>query len=132
MTSSVQPAGSVNSSSALRATPFTEPRAALAWFVEIVLPIAAIMTLIAMWEAVCRLFGVPSYIIPAPSAIWKETSALPGNVAWHTLVTGKTVLLGFLVSLLISLPLAVLLTSSRLVAGAIYPLLVLTQAIPKV
>lgn len=132
MTSSVQPAGSVNSSLALRGTQSTEPRAAPAWVVEIVLPIAAIMTLIAVWEVVCQVFGVPSYIIPAPSAIWKETSALPGNVAWHTLVTGKTVLLGFLVSVLISLPLAVLLTSSRLVAGAIYPLLVLTQAIPKV
>ena len=77
-------------------------------------------------------FAVPSYIIPSPSAIWTETSAMPGNVAWHTLVTTKTVLLGFLVSVLVSLPLAVLLTSSPLVAAAVYPLLVLTQAIPKV
>jgi NitT/TauT family transport system permease protein len=132
MSSSVQPAGSVSSSSELPLAPSTEPRSAPAWFVEIVLPIAAIGSLIVVWEAVCQLFAIPSYIIPAPSAIWKETSALPGNVAWHTLVTGKTVLLGFLVSVLVSLPLAVLLTSSRLVAGSIYPLLVLTQAIPKV
>ena len=110
----------------------TEPWSAPAWFVEIVLPIAAIASLLVIWEVVCRLFAIPTYIIPAPSAIWQETSALPGNVAWHTLVTGKTVLLGFLVSVLVSLPLAVLLTSSRLVAGAVYPLLVLTQAIPKV
>ena len=34
--------------------------------------------------------------------------------------------------MLVSLPLAVLLTSSPLVADAVYPLLVLTQAIPKV
>jgi NitT/TauT family transport system permease protein len=132
MSSSVQPAGSVSSSSELPPAQSTEPRAAPAWFVEIVLPIAAIASLIVVWEAVCQLFSIPSYIIPAPSAIWRETSALPGNVAWHTLVTGKTVLLGFLVSVLVSLPLAVLLTSSRLVAGAVYPLLVLTQAIPKV
>src|SRR5262244_3642247 len=132
MTSSVQPAGSVNSSSALRDTRSTEPRAAPAWFVEIVLPIAAIMSLIVVWEVVCQFFSVPSYIIPAPSAIWKETSALPANVAWHALVTTKTVLLGFAVSVLVSLPLAVLLTSSPVVAAAIYPLLVLTQAIPKV
>jgi NitT/TauT family transport system permease protein len=42
------------------------------------------------------------------------------------------VLLGFLVSIAVSLPLAVLLTSSPLAANAIYPLLVLTQSIPKV
>ena len=128
----MQPAGSVSSSSELPLAHSTEPRSAPAWLVEIVLPIAAIAALISVWEVVCRLFGIPSYIIPAPSAIWHETSAMPGNVAWHTLVTGKTVLLGFLVSVLVSLPLAVLLTSSPLVAGAVYPLLVLTQAIPKV
>ena len=129
----MQPAGSVSSSSAAAgATPSTEPRPLPAWFVEVVLPIAAIAALFLVWEAGCQFFAVPSYIIPAPSAIWKETSANPGNVAWHTLVTTKTVLLGFLVSVLVSLPLAVLLTSSPLVAAAIYPLLVLTQAIPKV
>src|SRR5262245_37084187 len=133
MSSSAQPAGSVSSSSAPVAIPSTEPRPPLpAWVVEIVLPVAAIAALFAVWEAICQLFAVPSYIIPAPSAIWKETSANPGNVAWHTLVTGKTVLLGFIVSVLVSLPLAVLLTSSPLIAAAIYPLLVLTQAIPKV
>jgi NitT/TauT family transport system permease protein len=42
------------------------------------------------------------------------------------------VLLGFLASLVISLPLAVLITASPVVANAIYPLLVLTQSIPKV
>ena len=41
-------------------------------------------------------------------------------------------LLGFLVSIAISLPLAVAITSSPIVAAAIYPMLVLTQAIPKV
>jgi NitT/TauT family transport system permease protein len=99
---------------------------------EVVLPIATIALLFLLWEAVCRLFSIPGYIIPSPSAIWTETSALPGVVGWHTLVTGKTVLLGFLVSVLVSLPLAVVLTSSPIVAAAIYPLLVLTQAIPKV
>jgi len=132
MSSSAPPAESVNSSSAPVATPFIEPRPLPAWFVEVVLPVAAIAGLFLVWEAACQLFAVPAYIIPAPSAIWKETSALPANVAWHALVTTKTVLLGFAVSVLVSLPLAVLLTSSPMVAAAIYPLLVLTQAIPKV
>ncbi len=109
-----------------------ERRPLPAWVVEVVLPVAAITALFLVWEAACQFFAVPSYIIPAPSAIWKETSANPGNVAWHTLVTTKTVILGFIVSVLVSLPLAVLLTSSPLVAASVYPLLVLTQAIPKV
>ena len=127
----MQPAGSVSSSSAPAATPSTEPRPLPAWVLEIVLPLAAICGLFLVWEAACRYFAVPAYIIPSPSAIWTETISAP-SIAWHTLVTGKTVLLGFIVSALISLPLAVLLTSSPLVAAAVYPLLVLTQAIPKV
>ena len=62
-----------------------------------------------------------------------ETSALPGNVAWHTLVTGKTV--AARVSRFGPRQPARWRCSSplrRLVAGAVYPLLVLTQAIPKV
>jgi len=53
-------------------------------------------------------------------------------VMMHTQATTETVLLGFLASLVISLPLAVLITASPVVANAIYPLLVLTQSIPKV
>jgi NitT/TauT family transport system permease protein len=132
MNSSTQPAASVSSSSAPAANPSTDPRPIPAWIVEVALPLAAIAGLFLVWEATCRAFAIPAYIIPAPSAIWTETTANPGNVAWHTLVTSKTVILGFLVSVVVSLPLAVLLTSSPLVAAAIYPLLVLTQAIPKV
>ena len=99
---------------------------------EVVLPIATICLLFVLWEAACRAFAIPAYIVPSPSAIFTETRVLAGNVAWHTLVTGKTVLLGFLVSVLVSLPLAAMLTSSPFVAAAIYPLLVLTQAIPEV
>jgi NitT/TauT family transport system permease protein len=116
----------------LDAAPIIEPRPLPAWFIEVVLPIATIGALFLVWESACAFFAIPAYIIPAPSAIWTETSALPGNVAWHAMVTSKTVLLGFLASLVVSLPLAVMLTSSPIVAAAIYPLLVLTQAIPKV
>ena len=55
---------------------------------------------------------MPAYLVPAPSAIWIETTAMPANVPGHTLATLKTVMLGFVVSIVVSLPLAVLLTSS--------------------
>lgn len=102
------------------------------WIEEVVLPLATIVLLVALWEVACRLFEIPAYLVPTPSAIWREVVALPWLILNHTLATTYTVLLGFGVSVLISLPLAVLLTSSPLVAKAIYPLLVLTQSIPKV
>lgn len=90
------------------------------------------VALVVVWEAAVRMFAIPVYLLPAPSVIWVDCLALAGTIWGHTLATLHTVIVGFVVSVAISLPLAVALTSSRLVANAIYPLLVLTQAIPKV
>lgn len=98
----------------------------------VALPVLTIAALFVLWEVGCRVFGVPGYIIPAPSAIWNATLDSSDSVIGHTMATTRTVLLGFLVSIAVSLPLAVAITSSPLVAAAVYPLLVLTQAIPKV
>ena len=99
---------------------------------DVVLPVLATAMAFLIWEAVCRLFKVPAYLVPAPTDIWKDTMAIGPTVLGHTLATLKTVLLGFAVSILISLPLAVLLTASPTIASAVYPFLVWTQSIPKV
>lgn len=96
------------------------------------LPAGVMVALVAVWEVAVHMFAIPVYLLPAPSVIWVDSLALAGPIWNHTLATLHTVIVGFLVSVAISLPLAVALTSSRLVANAIYPLLVLTQAIPKV
>ena len=99
---------------------------------ELVIPLVALVLLIALWEAGVRLFDVPEYLLPAPSRIYEDTVAMGSVVAGHTLATLRTILLGFLLSIVVSLPLAVMISSSRLFSDAIYPLLVLTQSVPKV
>ena len=88
--------------------------------------------LVGAWEAACRHLAVPSYLIPAPSAIWADATGNAGMIAGHALATVRTVMLGFLASIAVSLPLAVLIVSTPVMASTIYPLLVLTQSIPKV
>jgi NitT/TauT family transport system permease protein len=102
------------------------------WAADVAQPVVALVIFVALWEAVCRVFHVRAYLLPPPSAIFTETTELLGPVVMHTLATGETVLLGFAVSVIVSLPLAVLITASPVIANAVYPLLVLTQAIPKV
>ncbi len=102
------------------------------WVADVAQPVGALVVFVALWEIVCRVFHVRAYLLPPPSAIFTDTAQLAGPVVMHTLATGETVLLGFAASVLISLPLAVLITASPLIANAVYPLLVLTQAIPKV
>lgn len=99
---------------------------------EAAIPALAIIGLAVLWEVLVRAFKVPEFLLPAPSAIAAESWAVAGNLGMHSLATLRTVLLGFLLSVLISLPVALAITSSPAVGNAIYPLLVLTQSIPKV
>jgi NitT/TauT family transport system permease protein len=92
----------------------------------------AVIALFAAWEAAVRGFAIPEYILPAPSVIWQSALAIWPTVLNHTLSTLTTVLLGFTASVLISLPLAMAIAASPTVSAAIYPLLVITQSIPKV
>lgn len=102
------------------------------WFQSVGVPILAFALLLAVWEAAVLAFEIPVFLLPAPSRIWVDSADNAAVLMGHTIATLRTVLLGFLVSVVVSLPLAVLLTSSVYAANAIYPLLVLTQSIPKV
>jgi NitT/TauT family transport system permease protein len=93
---------------------------------------AALIVFVLLWELICRAFSVPAFPVPAPSTIWADTWKLIRPVSMHTLATTQTTLLGFFASLVVSLPLAILLTASALIANSVYRLLVLTQSIPKV
>jgi NitT/TauT family transport system permease protein len=99
---------------------------------EVLVPLAVVAVLVLLWEAAVHVFKIPAFLLPAPSVIWRDCVAVAGNIGWHTAATMNTIMLGFIASIVISLPLAVLLTSSAAVANAIYPVLVFTQSIPKV
>ena len=99
---------------------------------DVFLPVGVFIALLVVWEVAVQLFDIPVYLLPAPSVIWTDTVAIASTIGDHTLATLATVVVGFLISFAISLPLAVFMTSSPLISSAIYPLLVLTQSIPKV
>src|ERR1051325_6021656 len=131
MNSRLPPGASASSSSEIAVRAISRarwPRIAT----DIGQPVAALIAFAVLWELICRAFKIPAYLVPAPSAIWVDTWKLAGQVSMHTLATTQTTLLGFLAPLIVSLSLAVLLTASPMIANAIYPLLVLTQSIPKV
>jgi len=92
----------------------------------------ALVLVVAGWEAACRFLGIREFVLPAPSAIWAQSYAAWPSVLNHTLATLGTVMWGFIASVVISLPLAMLIAASPAISAAIYPLLVVTQSIPKV
>ena len=95
-------------------------------------PLLSIAVLLLAWEYGTAAFHVAPYILPPPSTIWTAVAAAGPTVLRHSGATLATVLMGFAASVAISLPLAVLIAGSRPLAAAIYPLLVITQSVPKV
>lgn len=92
----------------------------------------ALAGLLIIWELCVRIAQVPAFILPPPSDIFEEIVKNAHRLAPNALVTMSEVLLGFLCSVAVGVPLAVMIVYSRFMEKAIYPLIVASQTIPKV
>ncbi len=94
-------------------------------------PAAAFIVLILVWEGAVSFFAIPSFLLPAPSAIAKAMVSVPLPV-WlgHIWATLRVALMGYLLAIAISVPLAVALASSRLLSRTLYPILIVVQSTP--
>jgi NitT/TauT family transport system permease protein len=97
-----------------------------------VLPWLVITLLFAVWEAAVRLFAIPEFILPAPTAVfgagWEFRVAILDN-AWQTLFT---TVLGFAIAIVVGVLAGVAIGSSTLVYDSFYPALIGFYSIPKV
>ena len=92
--------------------------------------IALLAATVVAWELVCRALAVDPLVLPAPSrilgALWDARSAAAG----HTLTTLGETVLGFSVSVVFAIGVAVAMDQVDWVRRAVYPLLVTSQTIP--
>lgn len=94
------------------------------------LPLAAILALLGIWELYVLLSGVSSLVLPSPidvvEALWNDRGTL-----WFNLKpTAVEVILGIALGTAVALLLTVAMHFSSVVREALYPLLVASQAIP--
>ena len=103
----------------------------LAFLLDRFAPPLAFIALILAWEGAARLFAIPSFLLPAPSAILQALLATPLSV-WlgHIWATLRVALMGYALAIAVSVPLAVGLASSRLLSRTLYPMLVVVQSTP--
>ena len=99
---------------------------------EALVPVGTILGALALWEAATRVFRIPRFIMPAPSAILAEGWEWRYRFIGHSWVTLYETLGGFALSIAVGVPLAVLIVYSPLMKSALYPLIVLAQSVPKI
>jgi NitT/TauT family transport system permease protein len=94
-------------------------------------PLVATAILFAVWEIVTRYGSISSLLLPAPSRILETTVNNFWTIAYMGVVTVYEFVLGFVLAVVVGLPLGALVVYARPVELAIYPLLVAFQTIPK-
>jgi NitT/TauT family transport system permease protein len=92
----------------------------------------ALVALLLIWELAVDLGRIPVFVLPAPSNIWASIVKNWSALLAHSWVTLLETLAGFGLSVAIGIPLAFFIVYSRIFDRVIYPMLVASQAVPKV
>lgn len=88
--------------------------------------------LVVLWEVLVWRFQIPGWLLPSPSAIAQAMMEWRSELVQHTAVTLYETLVGFALSIAVSIPLAVAVVYSPLLQNTIYPILLALQSTPKV
>src|SRR6266536_566802 len=112
-----------------RTTPIATQRAML-----IVPPLALALVLLMSWFVSTATGRVPDFILPAPRDVLAALvdGLRSGLFLSNALVTIEESLLGFLLGVIIALPLGYAIAKSRLLAATVQPYLVAGQSIPAI
>ena len=93
--------------------------------------IGAVVALLLAWEAFVRIGKVSPLLLPAPTQILQSMGENLPLLLHMSLVTSVEFLLGFLLALVVGVPLGALTVYSKPIRLTLYPLLVGFQTIPK-
>jgi ABC-type nitrate/sulfonate/bicarbonate transport system permease component len=93
-------------------------------------PAGLLTAALLVWEAWVRIDGTPGWLLPRPSAIARALGRDRALLAEHGWVTLQEVLAGFAVALVAGALLAVAIDAWPLLARAVYPIVVASQAVP--
>jgi NitT/TauT family transport system permease protein len=99
---------------------------------EIIFPFLLSIGLLVIWEIAVDLFKIPAFLFPAPSDILAACRDNAALLLRESQVTTVEILLGYFLSIAIGIPLALAIFQWPVFAKSIYPLLISSQAMPKV
>jgi NitT/TauT family transport system permease protein len=93
--------------------------------------ILAVVGLILIWQFAVMMFQVPTWLMPAPTAIWVEFIK-QSHLLWkHVVATGIGAIGGLVLGSVCGVLLAILMVQSRILERVLMPLLVIDQSVPK-
>lgn len=98
----------------------------------IILPVVGVVVGLLAWHWSVIAFDIPQFMLPAPLVVAETVISEWTTLRHHAIHTAQGFGLGFLASVLVGVPLAVVMAFSRVLSRVFYPLIVASQALPKV
>ncbi|WP_280357021.1 ABC transporter permease [Nocardia otitidiscaviarum] len=93
-------------------------------------PLLVGVAILALWQVLTVAAGVPSFLLPAPSAIAEAFGDNRSGILDATLATGRNALIGLLVGIVAGIAAAMVAVRFRLVDGLLGPLAAAAAAVP--
>jgi NitT/TauT family transport system permease protein len=87
---------------------------------------------VLFWELVCRVFGIPEFFLPTPTAVARATYEYWPAIYRNSWITLQTTMIGFGLAVGFGLLLGLAIGWSRTIYAGVYPLMIGFNAIPKV
>lgn len=102
------------------------------WLSKSWLAILFFVFFFAFWEVSIDLFGIPAYILNKPSEIVTRGWADIGRLLNYTYVTGLEAIIGYVLAIIIAVPLGLAIAFSSFLRRTIYPFFVSVEMVPKI
>jgi NitT/TauT family transport system permease protein len=99
---------------------------------DFVLALGLIIVVTLVWELAVRFLQIPTFVVPAPSAIVRTLIESRARLANAALSTALEISLGFVLASLTGIVIALVIVRFERFGRALYPLIVLFQNVPKV
>ncbi|MEJ2623403.1 MAG: ABC transporter permease [Pseudolabrys sp.] len=93
-------------------------------------PLVVGLIILVGWEAACRLFAIPSYLFPAPSAIAHSIVTNAPSLMWALWSTLKVALTALVLATVIGSLAAFLFVQNRMIERSLFPYAVILQVTP--
>jgi NitT/TauT family transport system permease protein len=96
------------------------------------MPVFALILLVLVWHFAIVIFEIRPFLLPRPWGVFTRVFSERDRLLEHAWPTIQEILGGFLLSVVIGIPLAIAMVSSTYVDRAVSPLLVASQTVPKI
>ncbi|MFF0340927.1 ABC transporter permease [Kribbella sp. NPDC004875] len=98
----------------------------------ILLPAIGLVLAIGLWWAAVVVFAIEPFLVPSPGDVAAKFFEQPGSLLSETWTSMLETIEGFLLAIVIGVPIALVIVRSVILERLVYPLLLMVNSIPKV